>query len=154
MSNSDHPTLAPLRDPIGRRGALKCLAWAGAGGVWTLGDGAPASALLASARAGTPAPWRSSIRPWPDADAEAEAPGARPRDGYTLRHWRAGGLAFWAVSDVNPADLALFQRDLAARTGPWEAARTWRRRAPSPGPPSPGAPSPVGGAGPSVRPTR
>ena len=37
-------------------------------------------------------------------------------DGYTLRHWRAGGLTFWAVSDVNPNDLALFEADLKART--------------------------------------
>jgi len=30
-------------------------------------------------------------------------------DGYTLRHWQASGLNFWAVSDVNPDDLARFE---------------------------------------------
>jgi anti-sigma factor RsiW len=37
-------------------------------------------------------------------------------EGYTLRHWRSGGLTFWAVSDVNPNDLALFEQTLKART--------------------------------------
>jgi anti-sigma factor RsiW len=37
--------------------------------------------------------------------------------GYGLRHWRAGGLTFWAVSDVNPADLTQFEADLKPRTG-------------------------------------
>jgi anti-sigma factor RsiW len=50
---------------------------------------------------------------WPD---ERGGPGnGRSRDGYGLRHWRAGGLTFWAVSDVNPADLSLFEADLKAR---------------------------------------
>jgi anti-sigma factor RsiW len=38
-------------------------------------------------------------------------------EGYTLRHWRSGGLTFWAVSDVNPNDLALFEQQLKAQTG-------------------------------------
>ena len=41
----------------------------------------------------------------------------RQDQGYGLRHWRAGGMTYWAVSDVNPADLALFEADLKARTG-------------------------------------
>jgi anti-sigma factor RsiW len=52
---------------------------------------------------------------WPDAGA-AGLEAVRHGDGYTLRHWRRGGLTFWAVSDVNPADLALFETDLKART--------------------------------------
>lgn len=52
---------------------------------------------------------------WPDAGANG--PGAtRAADGYTLRHWRAGGMTFWAVSDVNPADLTRFEAELEART--------------------------------------
>jgi anti-sigma factor RsiW len=38
------------------------------------------------------------------------------RDGYDLRHWRQAGMTYWAVSDVNPADLALFETELRART--------------------------------------
>lgn len=41
----------------------------------------------------------------------------RQDQGYGLRHWRSGGMTYWAVSDVNPADLALFESDLKARTG-------------------------------------
>lgn len=34
--------------------------------------------------------------------------------GYNLVHWSAGGLAYWAVSDLDPHDLAAF-RDLYRR---------------------------------------
>ena len=51
---------------------------------------------------------------WPD--RAAGGPGeVRTGEGYTLRHWRSGGLTFWAVSDVNPNDLALFEQQLKAR---------------------------------------
>lgn len=53
------------------------------------------------------------VRP---AAAEVTSPAVQSIDGYTLRHWRAGGMAFWAVSDVNPADLAAFEADLRARS--------------------------------------
>jgi anti-sigma factor RsiW len=32
--------------------------------------------------------------------------------GYNLRAWQDGDLAFWAVSDLNPTDLAAFERSL------------------------------------------
>jgi anti-sigma factor RsiW len=32
--------------------------------------------------------------------------------GYQLRHWNRGGMAFWAVSDLNDAELADFERAL------------------------------------------
>ncbi len=34
--------------------------------------------------------------------------------GYNLRTWREGDLAFWAVSDLNVADLGAFERTLRA----------------------------------------
>ncbi len=44
------------QDPtIGRRGALECMVWAGAGVLWTLAGGVPRSSLLGSAQAATPA---------------------------------------------------------------------------------------------------
>jgi len=33
------------------------------------------------------------------------------RNGYRLEHWQAGGLTYWAVSDLDPAELKRF-RDL------------------------------------------
>jgi anti-sigma factor RsiW len=50
---------------------------------------------------------------WPG-DAAA-MPQAEHRDGYTLIRWGQGGLVFWAVSDVDPADLSAFQKLFTAR---------------------------------------
>ena len=54
---------------------------------------------------------------WPDSGS-AGAGLNSSADGYGLRHWRAGGMTYWAVSDVNPADLTLFETDLKQRTAP------------------------------------
>ena len=35
-------------------------------------------------------------------------------DSYSLARWRAGGLEFWAVSDIDAADLAAFRRAYTA----------------------------------------
>jgi Icc protein len=43
------------QDAVDRRGALKCMAWAGAGLVWTLGGDGPAGAFLSAAEAARPA---------------------------------------------------------------------------------------------------
>src|SRR5262249_31751299 len=45
---------------------------------------------------------------WPT-DASS-APGERTvsRQGFTLIHWSAGGMTYWAVSDLNPAELGEF----------------------------------------------
>lgn len=47
---------------------------------------------------------------WPDA-----TPGnaAASREGYSLMRWSQAGLAFWAVSDLNPVELREFQEDFA-----------------------------------------
>lgn len=52
---------------------------------------------------------------WPDGARLGPAE-SRPGDGYTLLHWTRGGMTFWAVSDVNEADLKAFQRLLEGRT--------------------------------------
>jgi anti-sigma factor RsiW len=44
---------------------------------------------------------------WP-AEGEAEAPQLLERDGYNIVHWREKGMALWAVSDLNPAELQNF----------------------------------------------
>lgn len=51
---------------------------------------------------------------WPDRAPIGPAE-AHPAGGYTLVHWSRGGMTFWAVSDVNEADLRAFQRLLEAR---------------------------------------
>jgi anti-sigma factor (TIGR02949 family) len=38
------------------------------------------------------------------------------RRGYTLRHWDAGDLGFWAVTDAAPPELAEFERVFRAAT--------------------------------------
>lgn len=42
---------------------------------------------------------------WSGADAPATVPQAASRNGYNVSRWREGGLAFAAVSDLNPDDL-------------------------------------------------
>lgn len=44
---------------------------------------------------------------WP-ADHEDRDSGAGVREGYNYVRWRAGGMAFWAVSDLNGKELAEF----------------------------------------------
>ncbi|HEY2710655.1 MAG TPA: anti-sigma factor [Caulobacteraceae bacterium] len=51
---------------------------------------------------------------WPG-DAPATASLER-KDGYSLVRWGAGGLVFWAVSDVDSPDLLGFQKDFVAAT--------------------------------------
>ena len=50
---------------------------------------------------------------WPD--TKPAPAGRHTRDGYTLLDWRQGGMRYWAVSDVNPDDLAKFEQLLRAR---------------------------------------
>lgn len=45
---------------------------------------------------------------WPDATPESTA---TSREGYGLVRWTRAGLAFWAVSDLDPAELRAFQAD-------------------------------------------
>jgi len=52
---------------------------------------------------------------WPDRKGGRTAPvHAQAKQGYTLVHWTDAGLAFWAVSDVNPADIEAFVQAYAA----------------------------------------
>ena len=46
---------------------------------------------------------------WPERDARGDrAPHGSSRQGYNLITWREGGMAFWAISDVNVEDLKAF----------------------------------------------
>lgn len=51
---------------------------------------------------------------WPSSATQTEAPPrAEERQGYHLLHWEHAGMTYWAVSDVNPADLQTFARLLS-----------------------------------------
>ena len=51
---------------------------------------------------------------WPDDTATAAAaPQTSSKQGYNLRHWNAAGMTFWAISDLNPADIKTFAETYA-----------------------------------------
>ena len=45
---------------------------------------------------------------WPSPIASAGEEQAVSRHGFTLIHWSGGGMTYWAVSDLNPAELGEF----------------------------------------------
>jgi anti-sigma factor RsiW len=46
---------------------------------------------------------------WPaDGGGADGAPSAESLQGYHVLHWSSGGMVYWAVSDLNPADLRAF----------------------------------------------
>jgi anti-sigma factor RsiW len=47
-------------------------------------------------------------------------PGAFVVDGYSVEVWRDGGTGYWAISDIDPAELSNFRQlfDAAAKSGP------------------------------------
>lgn len=58
---------------------------------------------------------------WP-AEGGASALAAESRHGYNVVHWTSGGMVYWAVSDLNPADLRAFS-DLVQRAAAAGGAR-------------------------------
>ena len=51
---------------------------------------------------------------WP---AETPPEGPSQHDGYNLLRWSAGGLAYWAISDLNPEELRDFESQFRRATG-------------------------------------
>jgi anti-sigma factor RsiW len=49
---------------------------------------------------------------WPDGPASGASPDARAIRGFHVRHWTRAGMSFWAVSDLNDAELDQFARAL------------------------------------------
>jgi anti-sigma factor RsiW len=45
---------------------------------------------------------------WPEGSDTIRSPDARAIRGFHVRHWTRSGMAYWAVSDVNDADLDQF----------------------------------------------
>jgi anti-sigma factor RsiW len=57
---------------------------------------------------------------WPSGEGAAESvggPGSESIHGYYTVHWSRGGMTFYAVSDVNQADLKEFARILTEKMG-------------------------------------
>jgi anti-sigma factor RsiW len=52
---------------------------------------------------------------WPDAAARAQRePQELSRNGYNILHWSEGGMAFWAISDLNAFELKTFAEAYAS----------------------------------------
>jgi anti-sigma factor RsiW len=48
---------------------------------------------------------------WPDAAAAAAGPEkSESRQGHNILAWRQGGMSYWAISDLNAADIAAFAK--------------------------------------------
>ena len=45
---------------------------------------------------------------WPASDTGAAPTDTRAVRGFQMRHWMRNGMAFWAVSDLNDAELEQF----------------------------------------------
>ena len=52
---------------------------------------------------------------WPNTAGNDLQPTSGSRDGYNYLGWQAGGMSFWAVSDLDAAELATFVRMWQAR---------------------------------------
>jgi len=64
-------------------------------------EGHPAAALIYGRRAHI-----VNLFVWPSTAKAPET--SQTRNGYHLRSWSAGGMTFWAISDLNDAELAQF----------------------------------------------
>jgi mycothiol system anti-sigma-R factor len=51
---------------------------------------------------------------WPDAKTSAAAMQASSKQGFNLLHWTHAGMTFWAISDLNPADIKTFAETYAS----------------------------------------
>jgi anti-sigma factor RsiW len=86
-----------------------------AGGRLDYMDGRPVAALLY--RYG---PHVINLFVWPahPGDASGASPSFETRQGYHVSHWTGAGMTWWAVSDVNEAELAVFVNTVRAETMP------------------------------------
>jgi anti-sigma factor RsiW len=51
---------------------------------------------------------------WPDEKSRDVQPRALAKNGYNVLHWTSGGMSFWAISDVNAAELQTFAEAYAS----------------------------------------
>jgi anti-sigma factor RsiW len=56
---------------------------------------------------------------WPESDARDASPQAvSTKVGYQVFHWTAGGMTYWAVSDLNGPELKTFTQAFREQAGP------------------------------------
>lgn len=55
---------------------------------------------------------------WPGGNGHEQKPRTFTRQGYNLLHWAQGGMEFWAVSDLNEAELKQFVDEISAMSAP------------------------------------
>ncbi|MHB8715030.1 MAG: anti-sigma factor family protein [Sulfuricaulis sp.] len=55
---------------------------------------------------------------WPSAGGHEQKQHVLSQQGYNLLHWTQGGMEFWAVSDLDKAELAKFVDEFSAATAP------------------------------------
>jgi anti-sigma factor RsiW len=65
--------------------------------------GRPVAALVYTRRQHT-----INVFVWPEASDAVRSSDTRAIRGFHVRHWTRGGMSYWAVSDVNDADLDQF----------------------------------------------
>jgi anti-sigma factor RsiW len=53
---------------------------------------------------------------WPATSGAEEVPKSQARQGYHLIHWRQSGMTYWAISDLNEAELEEFVRQIQQKT--------------------------------------
>jgi anti-sigma factor RsiW len=53
---------------------------------------------------------------WPATPGAEAAPKAETRQGYQLVHWTQAGMTYWAISDLNEAELQAFARLVQEKT--------------------------------------
>jgi anti-sigma factor RsiW len=52
---------------------------------------------------------------WPDTKSDRKRPTQTlSKQGYHVLHWRDAGMTFWAISDLNPAEIKVFAETYAA----------------------------------------
>ena len=52
---------------------------------------------------------------WPESEAhDILAPHALSKHGYYVLHWSNGGMTFWAISDLNAAELKTFSEKFSS----------------------------------------
>jgi anti-sigma factor RsiW len=50
---------------------------------------------------------------WPEQEGGDASPRALSSKGYNVLHWREGGMALWAIADVDPGELKAFAKAYA-----------------------------------------
>jgi anti-sigma factor RsiW len=83
-----------------------------AGGRLDYVNGRPVAALVYRHRLHT-----VNVFIWPAAEAGNAAARVQSINGYALAQWRAGGMQYWAASDVAPADLVALGQVVEASVG-------------------------------------